>query len=138
MGNGPPDGNNEKSGIDGEELKKKSKQGGPRKRVSQACDKCRSRKDKCDGKKPVRKYPYAKCLYLLRILGIKKWERANSSWERRIYGQSEAPARIEARNRCYGLWEEGTEKRKFFDIEADYHTCIGLLDMYCKRPRMFI
>lgn len=25
----------------------------PRKRVSQACDKCRSRKDKCDGKKPV-------------------------------------------------------------------------------------
>ncbi|KAE8443737.1 hypothetical protein EG329_001417 [Mollisiaceae sp. DMI_Dod_QoI] len=29
-----------------------SKQG-PRKRVSQACDKCRSRKDKCDGKKPA-------------------------------------------------------------------------------------
>lgn len=28
---------------------------GPRKRVSQACDKCRSRKDKCDGKKPVSK-----------------------------------------------------------------------------------
>ncbi|RFU33621.1 hypothetical protein B7463_g2710, partial [Scytalidium lignicola] len=26
---------------------------GPRKRVSQACDKCRTRKDKCDGKKPV-------------------------------------------------------------------------------------
>jgi hypothetical protein len=25
----------------------------PRKRVSQACDRCRSRKDKCDGKKPV-------------------------------------------------------------------------------------
>lgn len=25
---------------------------GPRKRVSQACDRCRSRKDKCDGKKP--------------------------------------------------------------------------------------
>lgn len=33
---------------------KGSKQG-PRKRVSQACDKCRSRKDKCDGKKPVSK-----------------------------------------------------------------------------------
>lgn len=31
---------------------KKSKQG-PRKRVSQACDRCRSRKDKCDGKKPA-------------------------------------------------------------------------------------
>ncbi|CZR64092.1 related to quinic acid utilization activator [Phialocephala subalpina] len=30
----------------------KGKQG-PRKRVSQACDKCRSRKDKCDGKKPA-------------------------------------------------------------------------------------
>jgi hypothetical protein len=29
---------------------KRSKQG-PRKRVSQACDRCRSRKDKCDGKK---------------------------------------------------------------------------------------
>jgi hypothetical protein len=29
---------------------KLSKQG-PRKRVSQACDRCRSRKDKCDGKK---------------------------------------------------------------------------------------
>lgn len=29
----------------------KSKQG-PRKRVSQACDRCRSRKDKCDGRKP--------------------------------------------------------------------------------------
>lgn len=33
----------------------KGKQG-PRKRVSQACDKCRSRKDKCDGKKPVRMF----------------------------------------------------------------------------------
>lgn len=33
-------------------VQKKSKQG-PRKRVSQACDRCRSRKDKCDGKKPV-------------------------------------------------------------------------------------
>jgi len=31
---------------------RKSKQG-PRKRVSQACDRCRSRKDKCDGKKPA-------------------------------------------------------------------------------------
>lgn len=31
---------------------KKSKQS-PRKRVSQACDRCRSRKDKCDGKKPA-------------------------------------------------------------------------------------
>ncbi|KAG0646699.1 Quinic acid utilization activator [Hyphodiscus hymeniophilus] len=31
---------------------KKSK-GGPRKRVSQACDRCRSRKDKCDGKRPA-------------------------------------------------------------------------------------
>jgi len=31
---------------------KKSKQG-PRKRVSQACDRCRSRKDKCDGNKPT-------------------------------------------------------------------------------------
>lgn len=30
---------------------KKGKQA-PRKRVSQACDRCRSRKDKCDGKKP--------------------------------------------------------------------------------------
>lgn len=33
-------------------MTKKSKHG-PRKRVSQACDKCRSRKDKCDGKKPA-------------------------------------------------------------------------------------
>jgi hypothetical protein len=31
---------------------KRSKQG-PRKRVSQACDRCRSRKDKCNGKKYV-------------------------------------------------------------------------------------
>ena len=30
----------------------KKPKGGPRKRVSQACDKCRIRKDKCDGKKP--------------------------------------------------------------------------------------
>lgn len=29
------------------------KRQGPRKRVSQACDKCRTRKDKCDGKKPI-------------------------------------------------------------------------------------
>ncbi|KAH8802799.1 fungal-specific transcription factor domain-containing protein [Xylogone sp. PMI_703] len=29
------------------------KRQGPRKRVSQACDKCRTRKDKCDGQKPV-------------------------------------------------------------------------------------
>ncbi|CZT52738.1 related to quinic acid utilization activator [Rhynchosporium secalis] len=54
MGDGPLGENNEKAGIEGEELKKKSsKHGGPRKRVSQACDKCRSRKDKCDGKKPM-------------------------------------------------------------------------------------
>ncbi|KAL2065508.1 hypothetical protein VTL71DRAFT_3178 [Oculimacula yallundae] len=53
-GNGSPDENEEKAGMEGEELKKKSaKHGGPRKRVSQACDKCRSRKDKCDGKKPA-------------------------------------------------------------------------------------
>ncbi len=52
-GIGPPEGSDERSGLDGEGLKR-SKQG-PRKRVSQACDKCRSRKDKCDGKKPVRK-----------------------------------------------------------------------------------
>ncbi|EHL01351.1 putative Quinic acid utilization activator [Glarea lozoyensis 74030] len=38
----------EEDGLKG----KKSKQG-PRKRVSQACDKCRSRKDKCDGAKPA-------------------------------------------------------------------------------------
>ena len=31
----------------------KKAKGGPRKRVSQACDKCRIRKDKCDGKKPT-------------------------------------------------------------------------------------
>ncbi|CAG8982994.1 hypothetical protein HYALB_00003573 [Hymenoscyphus albidus] len=31
---------------------KKGKQGAPRKRVSQACDRCRSRKDKCNGGKP--------------------------------------------------------------------------------------
>jgi hypothetical protein len=36
-----------------EEVQKPGKHG-PRKRVSQACDRCRSRKDKCDGKKPVR------------------------------------------------------------------------------------
>lgn len=35
-----------------EEVQKPGKHG-PRKRVSQACDRCRSRKDKCDGKKPV-------------------------------------------------------------------------------------
>lgn len=59
-GNGPPAGNNEKSGLNGEELKR-SKQG-PRKRVSQACDKCRSRKDKCDGKKPVSNFSIIKSL----------------------------------------------------------------------------
>ncbi|KAK6580732.1 hypothetical protein PZA11_006968 [Diplocarpon coronariae] len=47
-----PGGNNEKPALDGEELPRRSKQG-PRKRVSQACDRCRSRKDKCDGYKPV-------------------------------------------------------------------------------------
>jgi len=36
----------------GDQDTKKSKQG-PRIRVSQACDRCRSRKDKCDGKKPA-------------------------------------------------------------------------------------
>ncbi|CAL3967980.1 unnamed protein product [Diplocarpon coronariae] len=46
-----PGGNNEKPALDGEELPRRSKQG-PRKRVSQACDRCRSRKDKCDGYKP--------------------------------------------------------------------------------------
>ncbi|PBP28493.1 C6 transcription factor [Diplocarpon rosae] len=51
-GNGAPDEKNEKPGLDGEELQKRFKQG-PRKRVSQACDRCRSRKDKCDGKKPA-------------------------------------------------------------------------------------
>jgi Fungal Zn(2)-Cys(6) binuclear cluster domain len=40
-----------------EEIQKPGKHG-PRKRVSQACDRCRSRKDKCDGKKPVRGFPY--------------------------------------------------------------------------------
>lgn len=33
-------------------LKAKSSKQAPRKRVSQACDRCRSRKDKCDGAKP--------------------------------------------------------------------------------------
>lgn len=37
----------------GEEQDTKKGKGGPRKRVSQACDRCRSRKDKCDGKKPT-------------------------------------------------------------------------------------
>jgi Fungal Zn(2)-Cys(6) binuclear cluster domain len=40
-----------------EEVQKPGKNG-PRKRVSQACDRCRSRKDKCDGKKPVRAFSY--------------------------------------------------------------------------------
>jgi len=42
------------SSIPAQEGYSKNKRQGPRKRVSQACDKCRSRKDKCDGKKPVR------------------------------------------------------------------------------------
>ena len=33
-----------------EEPEVKKAKGQPRKRVSQACDRCRSRKDKCDGK----------------------------------------------------------------------------------------
>lgn len=41
----------EEGGAKAEEIQKKVKQA-PRKRVSQACDKCRARKDKCDGKKP--------------------------------------------------------------------------------------
>lgn len=41
----------EEEGGKGDDLHKKAKQP-PRKRVSQACDKCRARKDKCDGKKP--------------------------------------------------------------------------------------
>jgi len=41
----------EDGGGTGISTPKKSKQG-PRKRVSQACDRCRSRKDKCDGKRP--------------------------------------------------------------------------------------
>ncbi|KAK0112035.1 hypothetical protein ONS96_001296 [Cadophora gregata f. sp. sojae] len=53
MGKGQPEASDDKPEVDGGELKKKSKHGGPRKRVSQACDKCRSRKDKCDGKKPA-------------------------------------------------------------------------------------
>lgn len=36
-----------------EEQETKKSKAGPRKRVSQACDKCRSRKDKCDGKRPA-------------------------------------------------------------------------------------
>jgi hypothetical protein len=51
LGRGLPEGNGDMPIT--EDVQKKSKQG-PRKRVSQACDKCRSRKDKCDGKKPVR------------------------------------------------------------------------------------
>jgi hypothetical protein len=40
------------SGHRDEQDAKKTKQP-PRKRVSQACDRCRSRKDKCDGKRPA-------------------------------------------------------------------------------------
>lgn len=51
-----PQGQWEDSKEDGlkpaEETQKQGKHG-PRKRVSQACDRCRSRKDKCDGKKPA-------------------------------------------------------------------------------------
>ena len=43
----------EESSKTNEPETKKAKGGGPRKRVSQACDRCRSRKDKCDGKKPA-------------------------------------------------------------------------------------
>lgn len=39
------------NGRENEPEQKKPKQG-PRKRVSQACDKCRTRKDKCDGRRP--------------------------------------------------------------------------------------
>ncbi len=45
-------------GITASEEVPKMGKNGPRKRVSQACDRCRSRKDKCDGKKPVRAFSY--------------------------------------------------------------------------------
>jgi hypothetical protein len=51
IGSENPEG--DESGGKLEDAQKKSSKQGPRKRVSQACDKCRSRKDKCDGKKPV-------------------------------------------------------------------------------------
>ncbi|ESZ92488.1 hypothetical protein SBOR_7151 [Sclerotinia borealis F-4128] len=45
--------NNEKDATDGQGGSRNTKQlQSTRKRVSQACDKCRSRKDKCDGKRP--------------------------------------------------------------------------------------
>ena len=43
----------ESSNAKKEEQETKGTKGGPRKRVSQACDRCRSRKDKCDGKRPA-------------------------------------------------------------------------------------
>jgi hypothetical protein len=45
-------------GLKSSEEAPKAGKHGPRKRVSQACDRCRSRKDKCDGKKPVRRIPH--------------------------------------------------------------------------------
>lgn len=53
-----PQQNEQAKGQDATTTKAKQKTNGsssntPRKRVSQACDRCRSRKDKCDGKKPV-------------------------------------------------------------------------------------
>ncbi|KUJ14175.1 uncharacterized protein LY89DRAFT_620494 [Mollisia scopiformis] len=44
---------NNGEGADSKDDGAKGSKQGPRKRVSQACDKCRSRKDKCDGKKPA-------------------------------------------------------------------------------------
>jgi hypothetical protein len=43
----------EQSAPKGEDLKANNSTQRPRKRVSQACDQCRSRKDKCDGRKPA-------------------------------------------------------------------------------------
>lgn len=46
----PGTGSSPPKAEEGETSKAKN---GPRKRVSQACDRCRSRKDKCDGKRPA-------------------------------------------------------------------------------------
>jgi hypothetical protein len=52
---------NNGDGAEGKDDGAKGSKQGPRKRVSQACDKCRSRKDKCDGKKPVSKHSLGGC-----------------------------------------------------------------------------
>lgn len=116
--NGAAGGNNEQ-GIDGGELKRLKQ--APRKRVSQACDRCRSRKDKCDGKKPVRNFSYVgECVSVpLSISGV----RARQEAGRRKDVLTKRTKGIERAISTRGA-----------QVLTEVLRCIGLLDMYIERP----